>query len=224
MEAASLAAGFGSRDQRKVARQRTIRYRAACLLVGGLVAAQVACAPSTSSPRSPVSVAQEHPGRAADRKSAGDREDEELDRVAAIHGAPGPWAVAGYRMGRYALTKLGLSPGSFDLEVTHHTPQEVMYSCIADGAAAATGASAGKLNLKLVESRAEDVETTYLRKSTRQAITLRPTAKFRARFADAARERARELGREVLRSSDADIFEEVAASPSPKPSWVREKD
>ena len=41
--------------------------------------------------------------------------DQELDRVAAIHGAPGPWAVAGYRMGRYALAKLDLPPGSFDL-------------------------------------------------------------------------------------------------------------
>jgi len=118
--------------------------------------------------------------------------------------------VAGYRMGRYALAKLGLSPGSFDLEVTHHTPPQVMYSCIADGAAAATGASAGKLNLKLVESRAEDVETTYRRKSSGRTITLRPTAKFRARFADAPRERAREFGREVLRWADGDVFEETA--------------
>jgi formylmethanofuran dehydrogenase subunit E len=115
-------------------------------------------------------------------------------------------------MGRYALAKLGLAPGSFDLEVMHHTPQQVMYSCIADGAAAATGASAGKLNLRLVDSRPEDVETTYRRKSTGEAITLRPTAKFRARFSDAPRERARELGREVLRWLDGDVFEQVTAS------------
>jgi formylmethanofuran dehydrogenase subunit E len=136
-------------------------------------------------------------------------EDAELDRVAAIHGAPGPWAVAGYRMGRFALAKLGLSAGSFDLEVTHHTPKQVMYSCIADGAAAATGASVGKLNLSLVDSTADGVETTYLRHSTGQSITLRPTAKFRARFAEAPRERARDNGREVLRLADTDIFEEV---------------
>jgi formylmethanofuran dehydrogenase subunit E len=138
-------------------------------------------------------------------------EDAELDRVAAIHGAPGPWAVAGYRMGRYALGKLGLTSGSFDLEVTHHTPRQVMYSCIADGAAAATGASAGKLNLQLVSASADDVATTYLRKSTGYAITLRPSANFRARYAHAPRERARDLGREVLRLEDAEIFEEVAA-------------
>lgn len=130
--------------------------------------------------------------------------------MAAIHGAPGPWAVAGYRMGRHALERLGLPPGSFDLEVTHHTPREVMYSCIADGAAAATGASMGKLNLSLVESSRDDVETTYRRKSTGKAITLRPTAKFRARFADVPREQAREQGRTVLRLADGDVFEEVA--------------
>jgi len=131
--------------------------------------------------------------------------------VAAIHGAPGPWAVAGYRMGRHALAKLGLTAGSFDLEITHHTPRQVMYSCIADGAAAATGASVGKLNLRLVDSSAEDVETTYRKKSSGQAITLRPTAQFRARFADAPRERARDFGREVLRLADGEVFEEVPA-------------
>ena len=89
-----------------------------------------------------------------------------------------------------------------------------MYSCIADGAAAATGASVGKLNLRLVDSSAEDVETTYRKKSTGQAITLRPTAKFRARFADVPRERARDFGREVLRLADADVFEEVSAAPA----------
>lgn len=138
--------------------------------------------------------------------------------MAAIHGAPGPWAVAGYRMGRHAIAGLGLASGSFDLEVTHRTPRQVMYSCIADGAAAATGASAGKLNLTLVDSSAEQVETTYRKKSTGQAITLRPSAKFRARYADAPRERARELGREVLRLDDSDVFEEVPSTPAPNDS------
>jgi formylmethanofuran dehydrogenase subunit E len=84
-----------------------------------------------------------------------------------------------------------------------------MYSCIADGAAAATGASVGKLNLTLVESTPEAVETTYRKKSTGQAITLRPTARFRTRFADTPRDRARDLGREVLRLADGEVFEEV---------------
>jgi len=171
----------------------------------GLVLLALACAPAT---RAPASSASSGTAPSATSLTV-TPEDAELDRVAAIHGAPGPWAVAGFRMGRYALARLGLAEGSFDLEITHHTPRQVMYSCIADGAAAATGASVGKLNLTLVESTPEAVETTYRKKSTGQSITLRPTARFRARFADTPRERARELGREVLRLGDGEVFEEV---------------
>src|SRR5262245_60753257 len=67
--------------------------------------------------------------------------DADLAEVARIHGGSGPWAVAGFRMGRHALKKLGLEKHSFDLEVVHHSPQKVQFSCMADGAAAATGAS-----------------------------------------------------------------------------------
>ena len=76
-------------------------------------------------------------------------DDTALGAVAAVHGGTGPWVVAGYRMGQFALARLGLPRGSFDLEVRHFAPHEVQYSCIVDGAAAATGASLGKLNLAL---------------------------------------------------------------------------
>jgi formylmethanofuran dehydrogenase subunit E len=134
--------------------------------------------------------------------------DEALARVTAIHGGAGPWVVAGYRMGEYALAKLGLERQSFDLEVIHRTPQEVQFSCIADGAAAATGASAGKLNLRLVDAAEIDVATTYRRRSTGQAITLRPTAPFAARFRDVPRDQLGAAGRAVLALPNADIFEE----------------
>jgi len=144
--------------------------------------------------------------------SSGDPKEKALDQVAAIHGAAGPWAVAGYRMGDYALGKLGLARGSFDLEVSHHTPRAVKYSCIADGAAAATGASAGKLNLLLVDADEAHVETTYRRKSTGQSITLRPAASFGARFADVPQGQARVLGKQVLELPAGEVFEEVAAA------------
>jgi formylmethanofuran dehydrogenase subunit E len=112
-------------------------------------------------------------------------------------------------MGRYALGKLGLPAQSFDLEVTHHTPEKVQYSCIADGAAAATGASPGKLNLKLVDATDAGVMTTYVKKSTGQAVTLRPTAAFATRFGDLPRERLADAGREVMALPDAEVFEEV---------------
>ncbi|WP_394836530.1 formylmethanofuran dehydrogenase subunit E family protein [Pendulispora rubella] len=132
-----------------------------------------------------------------------------IERVATIHGGAGPWVVAGYRMGEYARTKLGLERGSFDVEVVHFTPHEVQYSCIADGAAAATGASLGKLNLTLSDAPAPETRTTYRRKSTGQAITLRVTKGFASRYSNVPREKLREAGREVMTLRDEDVFEEV---------------
>ncbi|HTB76770.1 MAG TPA: FmdE family protein [Polyangiaceae bacterium] len=141
--------------------------------------------------------------------------DDALERVTVIHGGAGPWVVAGYRMGAYALAKLGLERQSFDLEVVHRTPQEVQFSCIADGAAAATGASAGKLNLHLVDATEADVATTYRRKSTGQAVTLRPSRAFVARFRAVPRDQLAAAGRAVLALPDGDVFEELPGPPPP---------
>jgi len=133
-----------------------------------------------------------------------------LDEVAQIHGAPGPWAVAGYRMSEHALVVLGLPRGSFDLQIVHWTPKQVKYSCIADGAAASSGASLGKLNLSLVETTPENVLTVYRNKKTGKSIALRPSAAFATRYADTPRDKARELGREVMHLPEDQVFEEVA--------------
>lgn len=135
--------------------------------------------------------------------------DAKLTEVARIHGAPGPWAVAGFRMGEYALHTFGLNKGSFDLEVVHYTPHEVQYSCIADGAAAATGASLGKLNLSLVDAPAADTHTMYRQKSTGKTVTLRVAKSFAERFANVPRADAGAAGRDVLRLRDDQIFEVV---------------
>jgi formylmethanofuran dehydrogenase subunit E len=118
-------------------------------------------------------------------------------------------------MGEHALQALGVPRGSFDLEVTHFTPREVQYSCIADGASAATGASLGKLNLSLVDAPAADTHTTYRRKSTGQAITLRVTRAFRERFAHVPMPQLAAAGREVLTLRDEEIFEQVEADVAP---------
>ena len=75
----------------------------------------------------------------------------------AIHWAAGPGPSVGYRMGDRAMRELGLPRQSFNLLVVHHAPAEVQYSCVADGLQAATGASPGKLNLKLVEASVEQL-------------------------------------------------------------------
>ncbi len=59
------------------------------------------------------------------RSAACGRRRPALAAVRSIHRGAGPRAVAGYRMGRYALGQLGLREGSRDLEVTHFSPSEV---------------------------------------------------------------------------------------------------
>lgn len=135
--------------------------------------------------------------------------DAKLGAVRQIHGGAGPWAVAGYRMGEHALRVLDLPHGSFDLEVVHFSPHEVQYACIADGAAAATGASMGKLNLTLTDAPRTETHTTYRRKSSGKTVTLRITDAFAARFTNVPREELGKAGREVLSLHDDEIFEEV---------------
>jgi formylmethanofuran dehydrogenase subunit E len=187
--------------------------------LAGLAFALLACgspqpAAQPGSAPTPVHAAESghghgHPHAPAPADGAVDPIERALDEVAAIHGAPGPWAVAGYRMSEHALAKLGLARGSFDLQVVHWTPKEVKYSCIADGAAAHSGASLGKLNLSLVDASAENVLTIYRDKKTSKSIALRPTASFRERYADTPRDKARVLGREVLGLPAEQVFEEI---------------
>ena len=89
-------------------------------------------------------------------------------------------------------------------QIVHWTPKEVRYSCIADGAAAHSGASLGKLNLSLVETTADNVLTVYRDKKSGKSIALRPTASFRERYADTPRDegaRARSRGARRFRRS-----------------------
>ncbi|MDY7232272.1 FmdE family protein [Hyalangium rubrum] len=139
-------------------------------------------------------------------------EREALSRVAAVHGGAGPWVVAGYRMGVHALQELGLSAGNFNLEVVHHSPTQVQYACVADGAAAATGASLGKLNLSRVDTTSPDgVFTTFRDRTTGKTVTLKPAARFTERYLNVPRERLAEAGREVLTLPAAEVFEVVTA-------------
>ncbi len=166
--------------------------------------------------------AQEASNR-ADREAAQAQQtkiDAALAKVARIHGDAGPWAVAGYRMGEYALRRLALPPQSFDLEVVHRAPRTVQYSCIADGAAAATGASIGKLNLVLIEAPLPDLQTTYRRKSNGLAISLKPSRSFVAKFSNLPRDEIRQAGRTVMTLPDDQVFEELSKSivTSPRPT------
>lgn len=129
-----------------------------------------------------------------------------LERVAEIHGAPGPFAVAGYRVGERALKELGLPRGTFDLDVVHESPAEVQWSCIADGVQAATGASSGKLNLHMREVERAQMRTVVRRRSTGETLVFRLTPEFAKRFLDLPRESLANAGQHVLELRDEQIF------------------
>ena len=160
----------------------------------------LACGGAHHAPHGPAPGATHH---------AQPSQEEELRAVAAVHGGAGPWAVAGYRMGEFALRHLGLPRGSFELEVVHFTPQSVQYSCIADGAAAATGASLGKLNLRLAEATPPETRTTYRHRASGRTVTLALTDEFKGRFSDVPREELEKAGREVMQLGDEQIFRVV---------------
>jgi formylmethanofuran dehydrogenase subunit E len=129
-----------------------------------------------------------------------------LARVKEVHGAAGPWAVAGYRIGERALKELGLHRQSHDLEVVHRCPAEVQYSCIADGVQAATGASPGKLNLRVVEGTRENLRTVIRDKKSGRSLTFILEPEFARSISDLPFDRLEGEGRRVASLRDENIF------------------
>ena len=129
-----------------------------------------------------------------------------LDQVAFIHGGTGPFAVAGYRIGERALKELNVPRGTFSLDVIHKTPNEVQWSCVADGVQAATGVSLGKLNLKLEIGSRDAVETIVRNRASGRTLVFRLKSEFVKRYLDLPHEKLGAAGREVLSLSDEQIF------------------
>lgn len=134
-----------------------------------------------------------------------------LDRVRAIHGGTGPWAVAGYRIGERAMKDLGQPRHSFALRVVHRCPATVQYACMADGLQAATGTSPGKLNLKVEEAPVSELSTTVEDRKTGRRITYRLKPAFLRSIADVPRDRLDAEGKRVAELDDDAIFEGVEA-------------
>ncbi|MDR3664267.1 MAG: formylmethanofuran dehydrogenase subunit E family protein, partial [Mycobacterium sp.] len=129
-----------------------------------------------------------------------------LARVKEIHGSAGPWAVAGYRIGERALTELGLPRYSLSLLVVHRCPAQVRYSCIADGIQAATGASLGKLNLKVEAAPAQALKTVVEDRKTRRRLTFVLRPDFAETIRDVAPDRLEAEGRRVAGLPDDEMF------------------
>jgi formylmethanofuran dehydrogenase subunit E len=131
---------------------------------------------------------------------------EALQAVAAIHGMTGPFAVAGFRMGERSLKEFHLSRGSVALDVTHKTPYRVQWSCIADGVQAATGASLGKLNLRLVEATPAEVQTIIADRDNGKQLVFRLKKSFSEKFLDLSEDNLSAAGAQAEQLSDDEIF------------------
>jgi len=130
-----------------------------------------------------------------------------LARVRDLHGAAGPWAVAGYRIGARALKELGLPRHSQNLDVVHHCPAEVQYSCIADGVQAATGASPGKLNLGIKTAPREHLRTLIRDKASGRTLIFTLTPELTRSIANLPQDRLEAEGQRVAQLPDDCIFQ-----------------
>jgi formylmethanofuran dehydrogenase subunit E len=136
-----------------------------------------------------------------------------LVRVREIHGAAGPWAVAGYRIGERSLKELKLPRHSVSILVIHRCPAQVQYSCMADGLQAATGASPGKLNLRVEEGPMDRLSTIVEDRKTGRRLTFTLRPEFVRSIRDVPRERLEEEGRRVATLANDDIFYIIIADP-----------
>jgi len=75
-----------------------------------------------------------------------------VTELARFHGHLGPFIVLGYRMGRYALQKLGDNP--FALKASVYCSGITPQSCLADGIQLGSGCTLGKGNIEIVKSDA----------------------------------------------------------------------
>ena len=129
-----------------------------------------------------------------------------LARVKEFHGGAGPWAVVGYRMGERALKELGLPRQSSALTVVHKAPMQVQYTCMADGLQAATGASVGKLNLRLEEAPRAALATAVEDRKTGRRLTFTIDPSLAASITDLPFEKLDAEGRRVAALPDDALF------------------
>jgi formylmethanofuran dehydrogenase subunit E len=142
---------------------------------------------------------------AAATASAHDEYEHSVSRTMAIHGIPAPFAVAGYLMGEHALTALGLERFSPEVEVTHHSPATPLWTSVADGLQAATGASLGKLNLKHAIEAKETYAVIRNRKTGRQ-VRLALDSAFVAKYAGLTPDKLFQAGLDVAELKPAGVF------------------
>ena len=129
-----------------------------------------------------------------------------LQSIRAVHGRIDPGAVAGYRIGLRALSELGLTAGAEELLAVHRAGPEPKFAAMLDGLQAATGATAGRRNLRLEETEG-DVETIMTHRMTGQSLVFRLSTDCRRMIAAAEESLSEERAMELATLPDIAIFE-----------------
>lgn len=124
------------------------------------------------------------------------------------HGVPTPWALAGYRIGKHALGRLGLTrERAWESLVTYRAPREARVSSVLDGLQAATGASPGKLNLIHAEvENEEQIEIAIAHKPTGRVLIYTLTKAFRDRIRGVEPAGFPEAAKMLDGLADGDVF------------------
>ncbi|MCA9256541.1 MAG: DUF4198 domain-containing protein [Phycisphaerales bacterium] len=138
-----------------------------------------------------------------------------MQMLRAIHGSIDPWAVAGFIMGERALIELGLPYGSGDFLAVQHSPKALPYTAMLDGLQAATGATVGKLNLKLSEAPASELRCEFFHLATGEGLTYRLNADILAKLKAVEGHDAESLAVRMMTMSGDELFDAPAKPESP---------
>ncbi len=128
----------------------------------------------------------------------------DIQAIKAVHGELTPWATLGYRMGRAALTALSLPRGSDRLLATYHGPAALPHVSATDGLQAATGATIGRLTLRLEQADAGDMRGEFTHRQSGMAVVCRPNAALMERLGAMPAETA---ALKMLTLPDAELFD-----------------
>jgi len=138
-----------------------------------------------------------------------------MQLLRAIHGDINPWAVAGYLMGERALAEHELAFGSDRLLALHHCPQKLPYTAVLDGIQAATGATVGKLNLRLIPASESELRCEFIDMNSGRKLTYKFQPAMFDQMLSAKDGAARALALQMMTLPEADIFIANASEQTP---------
>lgn len=128
----------------------------------------------------------------------------DIQAIKAVHGELTPWAVMGYRMGRAALEALSLPRGDSRLLVVWHGPAELPHISAADGIQAATGATIGRLTLRIQRADANVLQCEFTDTQRGLKVACRPNDNWTERLGAMPGETT---AMKMLTLPDAELFD-----------------